>query len=243
MSEAKYWKVLNADRSVCHGGTGQWPAPGEWLAVSGPLVACKRGLHLCRRGDLIQWLGPTIWEVEADETGMVVVEDKVVVRRARLVRQLDTWNERTTRLFACDCGEAVLPIYERTGKSPAPREALAAARRFAHGEATIEELDAARDAAWAAARDAAWDAAEAAAGAATWDAARAAAWAAAWAAAEAAARDAAWAAARDAARAAAGDAAGAAAGDAAWDAAWAAQTNYLFTYLYPKERPKRRDNR
>jgi hypothetical protein len=85
------------------------------------------------------------------------------------------------------------------------------ARLGAHG-------DAARDAAWAAAR--------AAAGAA----ARAAAWDAAWAAAGAAARDAAWAAARDAAWAAARAAAWDAARDAAWaaaraaarDAAWAA---------------------
>jgi len=71
-------------------------------------------------------------------------------------------------------------------------------------------VDAARDAAWAAAWDAAWDAA----GAAAWDAA--------WAAAGAAARDAAWAAAWAAAGAAARDAAWAAAGAAAWDAAGAA---------------------
>lgn len=70
--------------------------------------------------------------------------------------------------------------------------ALDVAERYARGEASKEELDAARDAAWDA-RDAAWAAAWAA-GAAAWaaaraaaraaraagDAARAAAWAAAW---------------------------------------------------------------
>ena len=81
--------------------------------------------------------------------------------------------------------------------------ALDVAERHANGEATDQELAAARDAA----RAAAWAAAR--------DAARAAAWAAAW----DSAGDAAW----DAARAAAWDAARAAAwaaGDAAWDAAW-----------------------
>ena len=73
---------------------------------------------------------------------------------------------------------------------PRSRNAVEVAERFARGEATDSERDAA--------------------GAAAWDAARAAAWAAAW----DAAGDAARAAARDAAGAAAGDAAWAAAGDA-----------------------------
>jgi hypothetical protein len=87
--------------------------------------------------------------------------------------------------------------------------ALDVAERHAHGEATDEELAAAR----AAARDAAWTAARAAARDAAWTAARDAAWAAAW----AAARDAAW----DAAR------------DAAWDAAWDAQSSYLLANTKP----------
>ena len=131
---------------------------------------------------------------------------------------------------------------------PALAEYAARLRALPHlSAATVEdaqpEINAAGEAAWAAARDAAraaageaawaaagaaaWDAARAAAGdaagAAAGDAARAAAGEAAWAAAGAAAGEAAWAAARDAARAAAGEAAwaaaGAAAGEAAWDAA------------------------
>ena len=101
--------------------------------------------------------------------------------------------------------------------------ALDVAERHANGDATDQELAAARDAAGAA-WDAAWAAAGAAAWAAAWDAAGAAAGAAAWAAAGAA--WAAWDAARDAARAAARDAARDArdaARDAAWDAAWAAR--------------------
>ena len=99
------------------------------------------------------------------------------------------------------------------------KRAVEVAERFADGEATERELDAAWDAARGAANAAAWDAASAAA----WDAANAAAWDAASAAASAAARGAAWDAASAAARGAAWDAANA----AAWDAAWDAQIDIL----------------
>ncbi|PRF89605.1 hypothetical protein [Burkholderia multivorans] len=110
--------------------------------------------------------------------------------------------DRDIRLFAVWCARQVEHLME----DQRSKDALNVAERFANGDASDEELAAARDAAW----DAAWDAARAAARAAAWDAARAAARAAAWAAAGAAsgdaARAAAWAAAGAAARAAAGDA-------------------------------------
>ena len=121
---------------------------------------------------------------------------------ASLMARKDADIDRRLRLWIADCAAHVLHIYERTGKSEAPRNAIIAARQFARGE--IDED--ARDAAWAAARAAraaAWDAARDARAAAR--DARDAAWAAARAAAWAAARAAAWAA-RDAARDAAGDA-------------------------------------
>ena len=91
------------------------------------------------------------------------------------------------------------------------QNAVVVAEKYAIGDATDQELDAAR----AAARAAAWAAAEAAARAA------------AWAAAEAAARDAAGAAVWDAARAAAW----AAAQPAAWAAAWAAAEAHQVAHL------------
>ena len=107
-------------------------------------------------------------------------------------------DKKNLRLFAVWCARNTpLADGRKTGDLLTDRRSLNAlevAERFANGEATEWELDAAWDAAWAAARAAARDAAGAAAG----DAARAAA------------RDAAWAAARDAAR------------DAAWGAAWGA---------------------
>jgi hypothetical protein len=84
--------------------------------------------------------------------------------------------DKEWRLFAVWCARQVqhLMTDERSIK------AIDVAERFAHGNATSEELAAARAAAWDAAwaaRDAAWDAAWAArdaAGDAAWDAARAA---------------------------------------------------------------------
>ena len=98
--------------------------------------------------------------------------------------------ERDARLFAVWCARQV----EHLMTDQRSKDALTVAERFANGEATEEERDAARAAAW----DAAWAAARAAAGAAARDAAGAAARDAAGAAARAAARDAAWGAARDA---------------------------------------------
>jgi hypothetical protein len=158
-------------------------------------------------------------------------------------------NKRLCRLFAADCAESVLPIFERhrpdddrprhaisVGRDPnstdAARAAAGDAARAAAGDAAWAAscaAEAAARAAGAAARAAA-EAAARAAGAAAWVAARAAAWVAARDAAWDAARDAAW----DAARAAAGDAADAAwdaARDAAWDAAWDAYIARFCQYL------------
>ena len=98
------------------------------------------------------------------------------------------------RLFAVWCARRVQHLMT----DPRSVAALDVAERYAKGEATNDDLAAARDAARGAARAAAWGAA----------------WGAAW--------DAAWDAAEDAAAAAAGDAAGDAAGAATWDAAAAA---------------------
>ena len=108
--------------------------------------------------------------------------------------------DRSLLLYAVWCARQVqhLMTYPRSLK------ALDVAESFANGNASLEELHAARDeardearaAAWAEARSTAWAAARAATGAATGDAAWNAARAAAWDVAGAAARATAWAAAR-----------------------------------------------
>ena len=125
------------------------------------------------------------------------------------------------RLLACDFAQEVAHF----NADPRVQAAIDVARRYASGNATVDE----RWVAYAAAYDAAWDA-RAAADAAAWAAAEAAAYAAAW--------DAAWAAAEAAAQAAA-QAAEAAADHAAWDAraaadhaAWAAAHAAAYAAAY-----------
>jgi len=145
------YKVLNEDGSCQNGGSGSWTL-GEWKEVEGELVLCENGLHLCDGEEqLLEWLGPAIYEAEY-EGERLDGNDKAVVRRARIIRKLDTWNERTVRLFACDCAERVLHLYEeKYSDDKRPRHAIEIARRYVNGEVSRDELYAA----WAAARAAA----------------------------------------------------------------------------------------
>jgi hypothetical protein len=209
MSEQLY-KVLDEERRPIHGGNGQWLPAGEWMPPIENIIMCERGYHVCNREQLVLWLGPTIWMVET-RGEHAEADNKQVWTEARLVKRLETWNSRTQRLFACDCAEHVLHLFEQERPDDTrPRGAIEAARLFAEGKATNEELAAAADTAKAAAWSAdaaAWPAAEAAAE----DAARSAAWSAVWAmesaarakawAMESAARAKAWVTARDAERA------------------------------------------
>jgi len=112
--------------------------------------------------------------------------------RLWVVLRKDVLSPKMLRLFACDCTERALLREREQGHEPDPRSwaAVEVARRFARGEATVEELEAARgtdaggvawsivedsvmnaawDAAWDAARDAAWDSVGTTARAAAWD--------------------------------------------------------------------------
>ena len=156
--------------------------------------------------------------------------------------------ERVLREHACWCARRALAAERVAGREPDVRSwaAVAVAERYARGDATIAELDAASVAACASVADSdaesaavraaavdaradAWAAARAAARADARSAAMAATWAAARAAAMADARSATWAAARagwDAAMAATW-----AAARAGWDAAWDAQLDDLVARL------------
>ena len=136
----------------------------------------KSGLRYFSYADIKAW-GPCydpIKHIPADWRGTAVdvlklekvgTEDRLwVVLRSEIV------SERVVRLFAVWCARRVQHLM-KDGRS---LKALDVAERFANGEASKEELSAARAAAW--------DAARAATRAAARDAARAAAWATAWAA-------------------------------------------------------------
>ena len=156
MTTTKLYKVLDEDGRAFHGGNGAWSLPdgrkmGAWMPpVKGELVLCENGYHLCRRQDLIRWLGPVIYVAEA--RGRTIHDDtKVVAREARLVRRLDTWNETTARLFAADCAEHVIGNIKDAQIKLAAVKAIEAARAFARSEIDDAALSAARSAAWSAA--------------------------------------------------------------------------------------------
>jgi hypothetical protein len=153
----------------------RWPlptpdGPGEWVEVgkgkaklTTEALCTGRVLHATDATHLLGWVNAELYEVEIDEgRGVVVGPDKIGFRRGRLVRRVETWNDRTARLFACDCAEDALLYAE-----PDDRETLECviyvARCYADGEATPEEWAAASAAAGDAAGDAAWAAAGAAA--------------------------------------------------------------------------------
>jgi hypothetical protein len=82
--------------------------------------------------------------------------DKSVAEQARLIRKVETWNDKTLRLYAADCAERVLGLYEKQyPKNDRPRKAIQAARDFANGLINKDAADAAADAANAAAYTAA----------------------------------------------------------------------------------------
>ena len=174
----KAYHFLKTSMQAGSGTEEPWTV-GEERTVEGRIILCERGYHWGQDWySALQYApGPIACIVDvdkahADDSG------KGVSKRRKLIQAVNV--ERELRLFAADCAERGLK--KAKVKDERSWNAIAVARRFAIGEATADELDAARAAAWDAARDAAWAAA------------RDAAWAAAW--------DAAWAAARDAARAA-----------------------------------------
>jgi hypothetical protein len=94
------YKFLRAGRIGPFSGT-QWPERGE-VEASGPLEACRNGVHACRVDDLAYWLDDELWEVEL--LGDIVEERlKLLARGGRLVRRIDSWDDATRRAFAEWC--------------------------------------------------------------------------------------------------------------------------------------------
>jgi hypothetical protein len=164
-----YYKVLAADGvSPQHGGSGKWFIPkgkriGKWMPAIKDIQPYKRGYHFVNIEQLPQWIGPTLYEIEV--RGQVIHEaDKSVAEQARLVRKVETWNDKTLRLYAADCAERALGLYEkRYPKDDRPRKAIQAARDFANGLITKDDAAAAYNTANAAAYAAAHAAADTAA--------------------------------------------------------------------------------
>ena len=175
-------------------GDGTW-TPGEWTEpANGDLKPRINGYHVCRQADLINWVNDELYECEigGDQAAFNELgESMICVRRVRLIRRVEGWNERTSRLYAAWCARQAMALIP----DPDPRSVAVVdtVERFANGRATAGELEAARAAAWDVAFDKAWEAQDADRNAA-WRVSRAAwavagaAWTAAWAADRAAGR-------------------------------------------------------
>ena len=170
----RYFAVSDVDARFLDGQELSWPLPhgkrpGQWLpTVKGDLVAYENGYEVYTPKQLLQYLAPAIWQVEV--RGELLATSKVtMVREARIIAPTH-WNERTARLFACDCATRALKGERKAGHEPDKRswEALRVARLYAEGKATKQELIVAGVAAgyaWTAS-DIAWTAGKAAAKAA-----------------------------------------------------------------------------
>ena len=126
------YKFLRADL-VSPYALHQW-AEGKWLDVEGELEMCETGIHVCRPQDLVYWIDAELWEMET--RGEVLQGgDKLCVRSARPLHRIETWHEKSARLFTADCAEDVLHIFEAYRPTDLrPREVITAARRYAVGE-------------------------------------------------------------------------------------------------------------
>lgn len=141
MKETLY-KVLGKGGKPYHGGRGRWNTHGKWMSSikeNQKLIPCHRGYHLCKREHLIRWLGPEIW-IATYKGERITRADKVVVRKARLVKKFRTWTPKTIRLFLCDCADHVLEF----GQDDL-MEVIETGRQYARGEITYQKLSKIRD--------------------------------------------------------------------------------------------------
>jgi hypothetical protein len=155
---------------------------------SSDLALCERGYHASVRPlDALQFAPGTMIQRCVLHGTVITDTDKAVATRRTCLWIADA--TQTLHGFALWCAEWAIENSRKIGIVPHANslKALQVKRLWLDGQATDEELAAARGAA----RGAAWDAARGAAWAASWDAARDAAWGAA----RGAARAAAWAAA------------------------------------------------
>jgi hypothetical protein len=184
---------MRSDENMIIGNARPWRI-GRYIEVqidAGHDTVTQRGYYS----------SPTLWSALFHADGpvacLVEVSEPFVTKRTRFGtfqisrerRLLDAYEASAElRLFACDCASRVLQLYEPGNRNAAPRTAIDTACRFARGECSLSELEAAlssaREAAEAAigkARIAAYAATATAFDNAS-DAAMAASWGASWAA-------------------------------------------------------------
>ena len=157
------WHFLPEDGRLRYGPRTK-VAIGETLSADGPIMICNNGMHASVRAiDALTYApGPVICRVEV--WGELASQEYKIAGRHRLcLAKADATN--VLHEFACLCAERAL----RTAKveDRIYWETIETKRKWLRGEATDDQLSAARSAA----RSAAWSAAESAAESAAWSAA------------------------------------------------------------------------
>jgi hypothetical protein len=212
------WWICPEDRKLGHGD--QRPVGiGETFSITGAIVPGENGLHASIEPLDALSHSPSSIVCRVEVSGDIVYHeagDKLAAHHRKVIAMADCGS--VLRLFASWCAAQALVDERINGREPDQRSwnAVEVVRRYAGGEATAAELDAARAAAWVATKDA-MKATEITAAP---DAAHTVAWNAAWNSALAAAKSAARAADRDAATVVAWNAAWDAANALAWNGAW-----------------------
>lgn len=151
----RYYKILNPHYTpiVSNQNEPAWKEQTWMPPVDGPLKLLRNGYCLLRPLDVATWIraGVGIWRAEVQDD-IVEMEDYIMARSARLVHRLP-WNETMMRQFAADCAERALPIYEQDYPDDnRPRMAIEIARQYSIGEASLDEMNAAKESVKAAAR-------------------------------------------------------------------------------------------
>ena len=125
---------------------------GQARTLNGEIIPCRYGFH----GSSTLWQaldyapGPLACKVELSGT-IVQEHDKLAASQKTLLAAVNV--ERELRLFAADCAERVLHIFElEYPHDDRPRKAIAAARDYADGRIDYAAMAAAMAAAMVAAR-------------------------------------------------------------------------------------------
>lgn len=149
-AEGLYWHFANDDGTLRYDLEHVTVTPGLSLRIDGEPVLCKRGLHASKRAlDALQYApGCTVCRVTLGGT-VLHDTDKSVGTERTVVAVADA--TRTLHEFAIWCAEQALALIPDDQRDPRSAEALRVKRAWLDGNATDEDLAAARAAAGAAA--------------------------------------------------------------------------------------------
>ncbi|GIV03642.1 MAG: hypothetical protein KatS3mg015_2472 [Fimbriimonadales bacterium] len=107
---------------------GLWTYP-----ISSELVPGLNAYHGANVNQLPLWINRDLYVVESLDEWIDDGEKLYTRGPIRIVEHLTGWNKSTARLFATDCAERVLPIWERHRPNEDLLKTIQAAREYANG--------------------------------------------------------------------------------------------------------------